>query len=43
MNYNNLYTKHFKVTKIIVLIYQKYFQLGLNKDIKKYIKNYNIY
>jgi len=42
MNYNDLYTGHFGVTRIIVLIHQKYFWLELNKDIREYIKNYNI-
>ena len=43
MNHDNLYAEHFRATRMMVLICQKYFQLELNKDVKEYVKNYDVY
>ena len=43
MNHDDPYTGHFGATRTMALICQKYFWPGLNKDVREYIKNYDIY
>lgn len=42
-HHNNLLVGYFGINKIIELIGQKYYYLDLKKDVKVYIKGYNIY
>ena len=42
MNHDDLYAGHFGATRTMALICQKYFWSGLNKDIREYVKNYDI-
>lgn len=42
-HYNNFFVDYFKANKIIKLISQKYYQLSLRKNVKVYIKDYDVY
>ena len=41
--HNDLYINYFKIKKIINLLYRKYYQQSLHKNIKKYVETCNIY
>ena len=43
MNHDDPYAGHFGATRMTALIHRKYFWLGLNKNVREYIKNCDIY